>query len=89
MLILKSTHFECFFIKKNDICYTNFLKLLKMAMNKNTVLAWATVLMTIMGVVLILMGAYRYDEVAGWGFATVGIGFFAIAWVFNALKGRV
>ncbi|MGK0308750.1 MAG: hypothetical protein ACI8RP_001716, partial [Urechidicola sp.] len=24
-----------------------------------------------------------------WGFATVGIGFFAIAWVFNALKGRV
>lgn len=60
-----------------------------MAMNKNTVLAWATVLMIIMGVVLILMGAYRYDDVAGWGFATVGIGFFAIAWVFNALKGRV
>jgi hypothetical protein len=27
--------------------------------------------------------------VAGWGFAAVGIGFFAIAWVFNALKGRV
>jgi len=60
-----------------------------MAMNKNTVLAWATILMIIMGVVLILMGAYRYDDVAGWGFATVGIGFFAIAWVFNALKGRV
>ncbi len=36
-----------------------------MAMNKNTVLAWATVLMIIMGVVLILMGAYRYDDVAG------------------------
>ncbi len=62
-----------------------------MAMNKNTVLAWATVLMIIMGVILILilMGAYKYDDVAGWGFATVGIGFFAIAWVFNALKGRV
>ena len=29
------------------------------------------------------------DDVAGWGFAAVGIGFFAIAWVFNALKGRV
>ena len=54
-----------------------------MAMNKNTVLAWATVLMMIMGVVLILLGAYRYDDVAGWGFATVGIGFFAIAWVFR------
>ncbi|MCM2302867.1 MAG: CAL67264 family membrane protein, partial [Flavobacteriaceae bacterium] len=25
----------------------------------------------------------------GWGFSAVGIGFFAIAWVFNALKGRV
>ena len=58
-------------------------------MNKNTVLAWATVLMVVMGIILIFMGAYRYDDVAGWGFATVGIGFFAIAWVFNALKGRV
>ena len=60
-----------------------------MTMNKNTVLGWATFLMIIMGITLILMGAYRYDDVAGWGFATVGIGFFCIAWVFNALKGRV
>jgi hypothetical protein len=60
-----------------------------MGMNKNTVLGYATLLMVIMGIILILMGAFRYDEVAGWGFVTVGIGFFAIAWVFNALKGRV
>ncbi|MFT4698101.1 MAG: hypothetical protein ACI9SJ_001237 [Flavobacteriaceae bacterium] len=60
-----------------------------MGMNKNTVLAWATYLMLLMGLILIAMGAFKYDEVAGWGFATVGIGFFAIAWVFNALKGRV
>ncbi len=60
-----------------------------MGMNKNTVLAWATFLMFLMGIILIAMGAFKYDEVAGWGFATVGIGFFAIAWVFNALKGRV
>jgi hypothetical protein len=60
-----------------------------MAMNKNTVLAWATTIMIIVGVGLILMGAFKYNEVAGWGFAAVGIGFFAIAWVFNALKGRV
>jgi len=60
-----------------------------MGMNKNTVLAWATFLMLLMGLILIAMGAFKYDEVAGWGFATVGIGFFAIAWVFNALKGRV
>lgn len=58
-------------------------------MNKNTVLGYATLLMTIMGLILIGMGAFKYDEIAGWGFATVGIGFFAIAWVFNALKGRV
>jgi len=58
-------------------------------MNKNTVLAQATIYMVIMGMILIGMGAFRYNDVAGWGFATVGIGFFAIAWVFNALKGRV
>lgn len=58
-------------------------------MNKNTVLAYATVIMIIVGLVLIGLGAFRYNEVAGWGFAAVGIGFFAIAWVFNALKGRV
>ena len=60
-----------------------------MAMNKNTVLAWATTIMILVGLGLILLGAFRYTDVAGWGFASVGIGFFAIAWVFNALKGRV
>ncbi|MFY8186378.1 MAG: CAL67264 family membrane protein [Flavobacterium sp.] len=60
-----------------------------MGMNKNTVLGWATLIMIIMGVILIGMGVFRYNEVAGWGFATVGIGFLAIAWVFSALKGRV
>ena len=58
-------------------------------MNKNKVLAWATFLMIAMGFILIGLGAFRYDDIAGWGFATVGIGFFCIAWVFNALKGRV
>ena len=65
--------------KKND----------KMGMNKNTVLAWATFIMILMGLIIIGLGIYRYDDVAGWGFGAVGIGFFAIAWVFNALKGRV
>jgi hypothetical protein len=58
-------------------------------MNKNTVLAWATGIMIIMGVIIISLAIYRYDDVAGWGFAAVGIGFFANAWVFNALKGRM
>ena len=60
-----------------------------MGMNKNTVLAWATTIMILVAIGLIAMGAFKYDDVAGWGFAAVGIGFFAIAWVFNALKGRV
>jgi hypothetical protein len=45
--------------------------------------------MIFVGITLIALGAFRYDDVAGWGFAAVGIGFFANAWVFNALKGRV
>ncbi|SVA93489.1 uncharacterized protein METZ01_LOCUS146343 [marine metagenome] len=58
-------------------------------MNKNTVLAWATFIMILVGILLICLGVFKYNEVAGWGFVSVGIGFFAIAWVFNALKGRV
>jgi len=69
---------------------TNELKLQDiMGMNKNTVLAWATFIMIFVGLSLIALGAFRYYEVAGYGFAAVGIGFLAIAWVFNALKGRV
>ena len=55
-------------------------------MNKNTVLGYATLIMIIVGLSLIALGAFRYDDVAGWGFASVGIGFFAIAWVFNAFS---
>ena len=66
-----------------------FFNLIKMTMNKNTVLAWATFIMIVVGIALIGLGAIRYKDVAGWGFAAVGVGFFAIAWVFNALKGRV
>ncbi len=58
-------------------------------MNKNTVLGIATIIMIITGITIIGLGVYRYYDVSGWGFATVGIGFLAIAWVFNALKGRV
>lgn len=58
-------------------------------MNKNTVLGWATFIMILVGLGLIALGAVRYKDVAGYGFGAVGVGFFAIAWVFNALKGRV
>lgn len=58
-------------------------------MNKNTIFGWATFIMIIMGLVLIALGVFRYDDIAGWGFVAVGIGFLANAWVFSALKGRV
>ena len=58
-------------------------------MNKNTVLAWATFIMILVGVLLVCLGIFKYNEIAGWGFVSVGVGVFAIAWVFNALKGRV
>jgi len=80
----------CFLTKTTIFVVALILKKkIVMAMNKNTVLAWATTIMIIVGLGLIALGAFRYDDVAGWGFASVGIGFFAIAWVFNALKGRV
>ena len=60
-----------------------------MSLDKNKILGWATLIMVLMGCVLIALAVYRYADVAGWGFAAVGIGFFANAWVFNALKGRV
>lgn len=58
-------------------------------LNKNNILGYATLIMILMGVVLIALGILKYYEIAGWGFAAVGVGFLAIAWVFNALKGRV
>ena len=58
-------------------------------MNKNTILAWATFVMIIFGILLVALGIFKYNEIAGWGFVSVGLGFFANAWVFNALKGRV
>ncbi len=58
-------------------------------LNKNKVLGYATLIMIFMGILLIALGTMKYYEIAGWGFSAVGIGFLAIAWVFNALKGRV
>ena len=60
-----------------------------MGLNKNIILGYATIIMIVMGCILVGLDIYRYADVAGWGFGAVGVGFFAIAWVFNALKGRV
>ncbi|GIZ14319.1 CAL67264 family membrane protein [Capnocytophaga catalasegens] len=60
-----------------------------MSMNKNTVLGYATLIMIVFGLALIALGVFRYKDVAGWGFGVTGLGFWAIAWVFDSLKGRV
>ncbi len=59
-----------------------------MRMNKNTIFAWASFVMFLIGTALILLGVLKYTEYAI-GFSVAGIGFFAVSWVFNALKGRV
>jgi len=57
-------------------------------MNKNTVCGWASFVMFLIGAALVLLGVLKYPDYAI-GFSTVGIGFFAMSWVFNALKGRI
>ncbi|WP_159799002.1 CAL67264 family membrane protein [Flavobacterium sp. MK4S-17] len=59
-----------------------------MAMNKNTIFGWASFFMFLIGAALILLGVLKYKDYAI-GFSVAGIGFFAISWAFNALKGRV
>lgn len=59
-----------------------------MGMNKNSVCAWASFVLFLIGTALVLLGVLKYREYAI-GFSTAGIGFFAISWAFNALKGRV
>lgn len=72
------------YIQKPDICSKEYI----MGMNKNTIFGWASFIMFIIGTALVLLGVLKYLEYAI-GFSVVGIGFFAISWVFNALKGRV
>ena len=60
-----------------------------MGLNKNSVLGYATLIMIFFGLILIGLGIFRYEDIAGWGFATKGVGFLAIDWVFDSLKGRV
>jgi hypothetical protein len=59
-----------------------------MGMNKNTIFGWASFMMFLIGAALILLGVIKYIDYAI-GFSVAGIGFFAVSWVFNALKGRV
>ena len=59
-----------------------------MALNKNGIFAWASFILTVFGIALVLLGVIKYRDYAI-GFSVVGVGFISIGWAFNALKGRV
>lgn len=59
-----------------------------MNLNKNKIFGYAALIMVVLGVALIAVGIYFYKEhLIGYGL--VGTGFLAVAWTFNALRGRV
>ena len=59
-----------------------------MALNKNGIFSVASLILTIIGIILILLGVLKYTDYAI-GFSFVCIGFICIGWAFSALKGRV
>ena len=59
-----------------------------MYLDKNKIVGIAAFIMTIIGTSLILVGIFKYREYAI-GFSIAGVGFYAIAWAFNALRGRI
>ncbi len=56
---------------------------------KNKIFATATFLMIFIGILLIGLGWYLGKDNMKWIATAIGVGFFALAWVFNALKGRL
>ena len=59
-----------------------------MSLNKNKIFRITAAIMSLLGTLLILLGLLKYREYAI-GFSVAGVGFFAISWAFNALKGRI
>ncbi|HAS19248.1 MAG: CAL67264 family membrane protein [Bacteroidetes bacterium] len=59
-----------------------------MSLNKNKIFGYTALIIAILGTALILIGVLKYPEYAI-GFSIAGVGFYAIAWAFNALRGRI
>ncbi|MDC1080617.1 MAG: CAL67264 family membrane protein [Flavobacteriaceae bacterium] len=59
-----------------------------MSLNKNKIFGYAALAMLILGTALIALGLIKYPEYAI-GFCVAGVGFYSVAWAFNALKGRI
>ena len=63
-------------------------KYLIMGMNKNSIFAWASFILFLIGSALIILGVFKYPEYLV-ELTLAGLGFITIGWAFNALKGRV
>ena len=61
---------------------------IKIGLNKNKIFGYTALVMAIIGSALILIGVLKYPDYAI-GFSIAGIGFYTIAWAFNALRGRI
>ena len=59
-----------------------------MGMNNNSIFAWASFILFLIGSALILLGVFKYPEYLV-ELTLAGLGFITIGWAFNALKGRV
>ena len=59
-----------------------------MGLNKNKIVGYTALVMAIIGSALILIGVLKYPDYAI-GFSIEVIGFYTIAWAFNALRGRI
>ena len=63
-------------------------KYITMAMNKNSIFAWASFILFLIGSALVVLGVFKYPEYLV-ELTLAGLGFITIGWAFNALKGRV
>tara|TARA_B110000908_G_scaffold59203_1_gene71907 strand:- start:1493 stop:1762 length:270 start_codon:yes stop_codon:yes gene_type:complete len=63
-------------------------KKINMSLNKNKIFGYTALVILTLGTALIALGLIKYPEYAI-GFCVAGVGFYAIAWAFNALKGRI
>ena len=56
-----------------------------MGLNKNKIVGFGALILAVIGTALILIGILKYRDHAI-GFSIAGVGFYAIAWAFNALR---
>ena len=56
-----------------------------MGLNKNKIFGYAALVLMVLGSTLIVFLYKQYTI----GFTVMGLGFNAVAWAFNALRGRI